>query len=181
MIIFESELNKKNISPYFSGSITSHSFNTVLSQFFFMLFFLRLLVTGLYNQTPFPFFIYLIFFFVLTFITELPIIVQHLTKLYSGLIYLWHQYKNLVSSLFPLHSACIEPVAGVVQGRPRANVGVSPLNSASGQVPRAIQWQPTSSVGRGRRLQTRWQITRTVTLQGAGAGQQHNTVSTFWP
>lgn len=37
--------------------------------------------------------------------------------------------------------ACIEPVAGVIQGRSGANIRVSPLNSASGQVSnRAIQW-----------------------------------------
>lgn len=75
----------------------------------------------------------------------------------------------------------VEPVAGVVQRRSGADIGVSPLHSASGQVSdRAMQRQPTwKSAGGGRRLQAGWQSTRTVSLQGAGAGRQHNTVSTL--
>lgn len=76
---------------------------------------------------------------------------------------------------------CVEPVAGVVQGRSGANIGDSPVHSASGQVSdRAMQRQPTGrSAGGGRRLQAGRQSTRTVSLQGTGAGRQHNTVSTL--
>lgn len=81
----------------------------------------------------------------------------------------------------PFSSPHVEPVAGVVEGRSGANIGVSPLHSASGQVcDGTIQrWPTRGSAGGRKRLQTRRQSTRTVSLQGTGTGRQHNTVSTL--
>lgn len=91
--------------------------------------------------------------------------------------------KYIPNSFVRSSSSIIEPVAGVVQGRSGANIGVPPLSSASGQVSdRAVQRQPAGrSAGGGRGLQTGWQSARTVSLQGTGAGRQHDTVSTLSP
>lgn len=67
-------------------------------------------------------------------------------------------------------------MAGIIQGRSGAAIGVSPCTSATGQVSDgAAQWQPA---GGRRGLQTGRQSTCTVSLQGAGARWQHSTVST---
>lgn len=77
----------------------------------------------------------------------------------------------------------IEPMAGAVQGRPGAHVGVS----ASGQaLDGVVQRQPANtSVGRGGRLPAGRPGSRGSPLQGPGAGRRHGKVSRlasgFWP
>lgn len=73
----------------------------------------------------------------------------------------------------------VEPVAGVVQGRPGAVNRLSALGSTSGQVSDgAVQRHPARRTARrARRLQAGQQNPSTVSLQGTGAGRQHSTVS----
>lgn len=68
---------------------------------------------------------------------------------------------------------------GAVEGRPRADIRVSTLGSASCQVSnRAMQRQPTWTSARGGgRLQAGWESTHSAPLQRPGAGQQHDKVS----
>lgn len=105
----------------------------------------------------------------------------------SMLAYFASKFLNLNTSLSNALVYCssplLEEVAGAVKGRSGADIGVSPLNSVSCQVSdRAIQRQPVGrSAGGGRRLQTRWESTRTVCLQGTRPRQQHNTVSLLNP
>ena len=86
-------------------------------------------------------------------------------------------------NVFPLVFArFVEPLAGVVQGRSGADIRVSALDTAAGPVSDgAMQRQPAGgSAGGGRGLQTGRQSTSTISMQGAGAGRRHHTVSTLW-
>lgn len=89
---------------------------------------------------------------------------------------IWNIIFKTKKQTYFLH---LEPMEGAVEGRPRADIRVSTIGSASCQVSnRAMQWQPTWTSARGGgRLQAGWESTHNAPLQRPGAGRQHDKVS----